>query len=95
MPAYLIGIRNRTDDPDKLKTYNELTARMPIDKFEVVAYNGAFEMLEGPAAEAVLMLRFPTTSDALAWYNSEEYQKALPYRLSAGDYRVLIIEGQI
>jgi uncharacterized protein (DUF1330 family) len=30
---------------------------------------------------------------ARAWYDSEEYQKALPHRLKSADYQAIIVEG--
>jgi uncharacterized protein (DUF1330 family) len=95
MAAYVIVIRSNTHDPAGLDTYSALARKAPIDKLEVVASskNSKFQVLEGAAADAVVVLRFPQMSDALEWYNSDAYQKALPHRLAAADYRTVLVEG--
>jgi uncharacterized protein (DUF1330 family) len=58
----------------------------------LVAYC-AFKALEGNAPDGVIMLRFPTIEQARAWYESPEYQEALPFRKQAADWRVILVEG--
>ena len=60
----------------------------------LAAKTGRFEVLEGgETAEAVVVMRFPTWDDALAWYRSDAYQKALPHRQAAASYRAYLVEG--
>ena len=40
-----------------------------------------------------VLISFPAVKDALAWYHSEEYQKALKIRQSASRGRVFLVEG--
>ncbi|MGO9934734.1 MAG: DUF1330 domain-containing protein [Steroidobacteraceae bacterium] len=94
MTAYVVFIRNKTIDPAGLQKYAAIARNAPIDKLEVLASKTCkFQMLEGPAAEAVVVMRFPTMSDALEWYNSDAYQEALPHRLASGDFRAFVVEG--
>lgn len=58
-----------------------------------LAVYGRLEALEGDAPDGVVILKFDSVEDAKAWYNSPEYQDALPHRLRAADYRVFIVEG--
>ena len=50
-------------------------------------------MLEGPDAEGVVILQFPSAAEARAWYDSPAYQAALEHRLKGAAYRVMIVEG--
>ncbi len=94
MAGSVVFIRNDMWDQAGIDTYHDIVKDAPMEKLEILAPSGnRFEMLEGPPAKAVVLLRFPTMEDALAWYNSEPYQKGLPYRKAAGDYRVMVVEG--
>ena len=94
MAAYVIHIRDRTVAPEHFETYYPLTERVKTDTVEVLAKGGRFEVLEGDPAEAVVILRFPTMADAKEWYDSPEYQAALPHRLLAADYRTILVDGE-
>jgi uncharacterized protein (DUF1330 family) len=59
----------------------------------LAAKTNRYQVLEGAPAEAVVIMEFPSMSDALEWYNSEAYQKALPYRKAAGEYQGFLVEG--
>jgi uncharacterized protein (DUF1330 family) len=95
MAAYVIFIREKVRDRAGLAKYSELASKAPLDKLEVLASSktSKFQVLEGPPAEAVVILRFPSMSDALEWYNSDAYQKALPHRLAVGDFRGFLLDG--
>lgn len=54
---------------------------------------GALEGVEGMTPDGAIILQFPTMSDAKAWYNSPEYQRAAPHRARAADYQAFIVEG--
>lgn len=65
-------------------------------------YNGTYlavdkqaEVLEGSwdYSRAVL-IRFESRADFNAWYQSEDYQKILQFRLSAADCDSILIEGK-
>ncbi len=93
MSAYVIHIRNRTIDPKHFETYYPLTQKVKVDNVEVLAKGGNFEVLEGDPAETVVILRFPSMAAAREWYESPEYQAALPHRMRAADYRTILVEG--
>ena len=95
MAAYAVFIRSKTTDPSGMKIYGALSAEAPLDKLEIVATSkrgGTFQVLEGEPAEAIVILKFPTIKDALEWYNSDAYQKALPYRKASAEVRGYLIE---
>jgi uncharacterized protein (DUF1330 family) len=93
--AVALSIASNTKDMSGLERYSALARGAPTDKIQIVASSKSsrFEVLEGPPTDAVVILRFPEMSDALEWYRSDAYQKALPHRLAVADYRTLIVEG--
>jgi uncharacterized protein (DUF1330 family) len=94
MPAYVIFIRDKTRDAAEISAYKKLAG--PSFEGHAVhrlALGGRHEVLEGPAAEAALLLEFPTFEDAKAWYQSPAYQEASKLRHQGGDYRVIVFEG--
>ena len=51
---------------------------------EVVAFDVAAETIEGaPPGPTTVIVKFESTEAAKAWYESPEYQAALPKRLDA------------
>jgi uncharacterized protein (DUF1330 family) len=96
MSAYVVCIRSNTKDPSGLERYAAIARGAPTSKIELVAstkLSPGFQVLEGPETDAVVIMRFPKMSDALEWYNSDAYQKALPHRLEVADYRTFLLEG--
>ena len=67
----------------------------------IAAYGGEFlvrggrvETLEGePPLGRVIMVRFPSMEQALAFYHSDEYADLLTLRLASADSRRFIVEG--
>ncbi|MGC1506921.1 DUF1330 domain-containing protein [Ketobacter sp.] len=95
MPAYIIVMREESvRDQDALKQYQSLTRQMQttIKPDPKVVY-GNVEALEGDAPDGVVLLEFVSIQEARNWYNSGDYQKALPYRLQAAKHRAFIMEG--
>ncbi len=94
MSAYIVFVRNKTRDPAPLAQYAALASKAPVGKLEILASKTCkYEVLEGPPAEAVVIMRFPSMADAMAWYRSDEYQQALQHRKKAGDYQAFVVEG--
>ena len=98
MTAYAIFIRDEpAHDPDGLALYQKMNGEnisaYLAHGIKPIAVYGAIETLEGPAPDGTIILQFPSIADAKAWYNSPEYQAALPHRLNASEYRAFIVEG--
>jgi uncharacterized protein (DUF1330 family) len=94
MPAYLVAIRNATKDSRELQIYRSMSpAGNAGHNIDVLAASGKFKVVEGDSAESVVLARFPTFDEAIAWYYSDAYQAAAAHRLAGGDYRSLIIEA--
>jgi uncharacterized protein (DUF1330 family) len=58
-----------------------------------LAVYGDIITLEGEAPDGAIVLEFPTIEDARAWYESPDYQAAIPYRQQAADYDMFIVDG--
>lgn len=54
---------------------------------------GPFHELEGKARSRNVVIEFPSVEDALACFNSPEYQEALAIRREVADAELLIVEG--
>ncbi len=95
MTAYLLFIREgAVIDPDAMAQYQTHNREhpAPIPMTPLIIY-GKTEALEGEAPEGMVLLEFPDADAARAWYDSDEYQTAIPIRQRAADYRAMLIEG--
>ncbi len=94
MTAYVVFIRDRMKDADEFATYGQ-KARMARGDHPItpLAFYGDQEVLEGDAAEGVVILQFPSMDAAKAWYGSPAYQEAKAHRLKGADYRVILVKG--
>lgn len=99
MPAYMLFIREgAVVDPAEIATYsaaNRSNAGTFVEKYKLrpLSVYGAIEAFEGDAPDGVVLLEFPTAEEARAWYDSPEYQAAIPHRQKGAHYRALLIEG--
>jgi uncharacterized protein (DUF1330 family) len=95
MPAFLIFIRDKMNDPEEFKTYSQKSGSSAAGHpMKAHVYYGAAETLEGLEADGVVVLEFPDQAAAHAWYDSPAYQDAKAHRLKAADYRVVLVEGR-
>ena len=62
-------------------------------RMSVLAAYGRQEVLEGPDAEGVVIVEFPSFEEAKAWYESPAYRDAREHRFRGADYRAMIVEG--
>lgn len=82
-------------DPEQ---YSQYASRAP-EAFaryggRILARGGRCEAMEnGPAAPRNVVIEFESYDQAVACYNSPEYQAAAQYREGAGVNRIVIVEG--
>jgi uncharacterized protein (DUF1330 family) len=94
MPAYFIAEVDVTN-PAGYEPYR------PLAGASIAQYGGKFltrggpaELIEGgPAPKRVVVIEFADVAAAKRWYNSPEYQKALPIRQANSTARAVIVEG--
>ncbi len=93
MKGYWIA-RVTVTDPDTYKLYAE-AAPKAFKKYnaQVLARGGQCEQLEGEGRPRNVVIEFPTYEDALACYNSAEYQAARQHRVEAGVAEIVVVEG--
>lgn len=94
MPAYLI-YRAQVHDT---AVYRDYMARTPeaIAAFggRFLARGGQTVTLEGvPETARVIIVEFPSLADAQAFYDSDIYRSAIPFRRDAADVQMVVVEG--
>ena len=94
MTAYII-IRVEVEDPTVLRDYQAATPAI------IAQYNGRFLVrggatvtLEGPEeTRRIVILEFPSLSDAQAFYDSPEYTKAHALREGLAKFELIAVQG--
>ncbi len=91
--AYWIA-RVTVTDPDQYKHYVEATPAA-FAKFgaKFLARAGRTHQAEGEGRPRNVVIEFPSLEDAIACYNSPEYQAARAKRLGAGEAEIVLVEG--
>lgn len=81
-------------DPEQYKLYAE-AAPEAFRKYNarILARGGRAEQLEGEGHPRNVVIEFDSMEDALACYNSAEYQAARAKREGAGLASMVIVEG--
>ena len=95
MPAYWLA-RSKIDDPVEYKKYTDLVpAIIARHQGKVLARGGRYRIMEGPAKfQRFVVIEFPTLEQAVACFESPEYQQAAVYRRAgAGEVENVIVEG--
>ena len=94
MTAYIVFTRERLRDADGFGTYAAAAAPTIAGHAATpLAFYGATETLEGAEVAGAVIIAFPTTADARAWYDSPAYAAAREHRFKSSDYRAFITEG--
>jgi uncharacterized protein (DUF1330 family) len=96
MPAYWIA-RSKINDPVEYKKYTDLAGGI-VGKFggKVLARGGRYRIMEGPEKfQRFIVVEFPSFDDAVACFESPEYQAASAFRRNngAGEVENVIVEG--
>lgn len=95
MPAYWVA-RARIDDPVQYKKYTDLVpAVITRHGGKVLARGGRFRVMEGPDTfRRFIVIEFPTFEQAVACFESQEYQEAAAFRKAGGGIvENVIVEG--
>jgi uncharacterized protein (DUF1330 family) len=80
MPAYVV-VNVEVNDPE---AYTEYTQQVPatLEKHggRFLVRGGQLQVLEGACLPRLVVIEFPSSEQANAWYHSPEYQAILPIR---------------
>ncbi len=81
-------------DPEQYKLYAE-AGPLAFKKYnaKILARAGRSTQLEGDGRPRNVVIEFPSFEDAVACYNSPEYQAAKAKREGAGIADVVVVEG--
>jgi uncharacterized protein (DUF1330 family) len=95
MPAYVIASVTEAHDDEALAEYRRRnTAAVEAHGGRFVVRGGAIEVLEGDWAPLrVVVMEFDDVDAAKRWYESPEYQQAIPIRQGASTTGILVVEG--
>lgn len=93
MSAYLI-IQATVKDWDRFKQYTQVVPGIVAKFGGEYIVQGAAELIEGPFDPAsVVISKWPDKSAARAFWDSEEYQQAIPLREGTGSFNIMLVEG--
>jgi uncharacterized protein (DUF1330 family) len=95
MPAYWVA-RSRIDDPVQYQKYTDLVpAIIARHGGKVLARGGKFRIMEGPDTfRRFIVIEFPTFEQAVACFESQEYQEAAAHRKNGGSVvENVIVDG--
>ena len=93
MTAFVVS-RVRMKPGRSLDEYRRLAAES-IERHggRYLVRGGEQQVLEGEWAPATVIVEFPTSEAARAWYASSDYAKALQYRDEALDRDLVLVDG--
>ena len=95
MPAYWIA-RSKINEPESYKKYTDQIPGI-LQKYggKVLTRGGNYQIMEGPDYfERFVVIEFPTMEDAVACFESDEYNAAAAFRRDgAGEVETVIAEA--
>jgi len=94
MSAYIVA-RVAVENPSVLKEYMTITPAI-VGKYrgKFIARGGATVTFEGPEEmRRIVLIEFPSLSDAKAFYNSQEYAEARKLREGVAVADFIAVEG--
>ena len=81
-------------DPDRYEEFKSLAAAAIADHGgRYLVRGGAMQSLEGERRSRVILVEFPTYAAALAFYDSDAYQKARQVRLRSSTASMVVMDG--
>jgi uncharacterized protein (DUF1330 family) len=95
VPAYVIAAVSEAHDDEALAEYRRRNTET------VAAHGGRFVVRGGPVVALeggweplrMVVMEFPDTAAARAWYDSAEYQAIAPIRRGASATGIVLVEG--
>jgi uncharacterized protein (DUF1330 family) len=95
MPAYVIASVTEAHDDEALAEYRRRnTAAVEAHGGRFLVRGGAMEVLEGDWSPLrVVVMEFADLAAARAWYESDDYQAAIPIRQGASTTDLIVVDG--
>lgn len=81
-------------DPEQYQKYVTANA-VAFEKYgaRFLVRGGTREVVEGTAAQRIVVIEFPDYATALACYHSPEYAAAMALREGASDANIIVLDG--
>ncbi|MGY0058920.1 DUF1330 domain-containing protein [Streptomyces sp. LZ34] len=93
-PAFgLAHLRARTPHPDILEYLERIQATLDPYGGHFVIHTGELEVVEGDWPGSVVLIEFPGSAEARAWYESPAYQEILRLRTDHIEGDLILVEG--
>ncbi len=93
MTAYIIA-RIEVTDLEDYKTYASQTVALAEKAGGTfLVKGGPMTQVEGSGPDRHVIISFPTREQALAWYESPEYQAILPIALRSSRRDLVVVDG--
>jgi uncharacterized protein (DUF1330 family) len=95
MPAYVIASVREAHDQDALVEYRQRNSEAVAQYGgRFLVRGGAIDVREGDwEPQRVVVIEFDDAAAARRWYDSEEYQAAIPIRQGASTTDLILVEG--
>jgi uncharacterized protein (DUF1330 family) len=95
MPAYVIAAVREAHDQEALVEYRRRNSEaVAAHGGRFLVRGGAMEVLEGEWSPLrVVVMEFDDADAARRWYDSPEYQAAIPIRRGASETDIILVEG--
>ena len=94
MSAYAIAhLRTPTTNADVIEYIERIQSTMDPFGGRFLVHGPEVDVLEGPWPGTIVILEFPDTDKARAWYESPAYQEILPLRTRHIEGETIIVKG--
>ncbi|MEL7253847.1 MAG: DUF1330 domain-containing protein [Pseudomonadota bacterium] len=93
MSAYVIARITVTAPEDYQMYASQTVASAEKAGGTFLVKGGDQTRLEGDVPDRHVIIRFDTRDAALAWYQSEDYQRILPIALSSSERDIVVVDG--
>lgn len=95
MPKGYVILTEATKDEEGMAAYGRAAmAAMAGGAVKVLSLDAQPQVLEGEwHGSRTVVLEFESVEAARSWYESEEYQKAIPLRRAAAETNAVIVSG--
>lgn len=94
MSTYAVARLTNVRMGPEIRTYLEaIDATLEAYSGRFIIHGGAQTPLEGQLGGDLIVIEFPDSASAKAWYASPAYQEILPLRLANSDGEVVLVDG--
>jgi uncharacterized protein (DUF1330 family) len=94
MPTYAVAhLRKVTMGPQIVEYLQRIDATLEPFEGRFLMHGAKVEVLEGEWPGHLIIIKFPDRERALAWYESDNYQKILPLRTKNSEGDVIFADG--